>query len=173
MLWSKEIASAYTQYFQHCLEEATPFDAPTSTGIVLETDDKPAPKSNLLPEDFADLNLKVFHNVEAITLNNHEYYPRLNALLQGAQKSVDLVQDYGYFYSKTPKRSAPEEPEATPAVGVAATNLLFDDLVAAHQRGLRVRTILDYAVSEQGRVQFPGEDFANRPRRPRDGGLWR
>lgn len=161
-LWSEGLGRAYEEYFCARIGEATPFEVPSSPSLSLQATPAPPPASSPRPEDFAALGRPVFTGVHALTLNNRDYYPRLHKALREAAHSIDLIQDYAYYYFAPPISDIPPAPDAVPRVAASETNLLFDDMVTAHRRGLRVRAAFDLTQFEDGSVTYNAEDFANR-----------
>ncbi len=166
MIWDAEIAAAYDAYFHERLKEATPYEAPALQGE-LKLQAEAVPHDGLVqPEEVAaldyDTKSPVARDARVTSINNREYYPRVSAALDNAQKSIVLIQDYAYYYATTPERAKPQPPAATPRQAPSETNLLFQDLVEAEQRGLDVKVVFDLTQYEEGGLQFSGEDFANR-----------
>lgn len=174
MIWGADVAQAYTQYFEARLEAATPFapppaeeGAPAQKPLALET----VPPADLDPDRAAviraeelarALNLPVAQDARLLLMNNRDYYPGHHRALAAANRSVDLVQAYAYYYFEAPQRPIAPSPDLRPAGVPSLVNLLFDDLVAARRRGVAVRAVFDFSVREDGEARYAAEDFANR-----------
>lgn len=161
-LWSEGLGRAYEEYFCARIGEATPFEVPSSPSLSLQATPAPPPESSPRPEDFAALGRPVFTGVHALALNNRDYYPRLHEALREATRSIDVVQDYAYYYFSPPRRDIPAASDTSPRAAHSETNLLFDDLIVAHRRGLRVRAAFDLTQFEDGTITYNAEDYANR-----------
>lgn len=139
IIWSREFNSAMRQKFHGFAAKADRFFPET----VSEEDAA------------ARLGFEITPAAESIPLVNTEFFFRVVEEIGKAQKSIDVIQRSFRVYLSDPfNRVAPLTDPPVPS----ETNLLLDALVAAHQRGVKVRIILD--TGEQG----PGEneDAANR-----------
>jgi phosphatidylserine/phosphatidylglycerophosphate/cardiolipin synthase-like enzyme len=136
VMWSRQGGLAYSQYFAERVSEATPF-------LQEVTASTPVAVAHLSP---AVLGIDAYPTDHVTKLNNRWYFPNAAMAMRAAQKSIDVVQVYGYYYGGTHSRidAIPGRPAGKPP----ETDLLADELIKAHQRGVRVRVLMDHTWKE-------------------------
>lgn len=140
IIWSHEINLAYTDYFNKRVAESERF-----------LDKKPRPDLELARQE----GFSLLPAADVKAANNRDYYPIVHEAIRESRKRVWVAQMEAFYYMTRPDY-APHTPEGQTVISLA--NMLLKDLVAAHERGVDVRVVLDVQKDGQER----NLDFANR-----------
>ena len=92
---------------------------------------------------------------DVMVLSNRDYFPEVHELFQQAQSSIDVMMFSARYY--TGKPSFAGEIEHVTGTPWSNTNVLLDDLVAAVERGVRVRVILDSSNWNESNTELNGK----------------
>ncbi|MEQ8819988.1 MAG: phospholipase D-like domain-containing protein [Sumerlaeia bacterium] len=152
ILWSREAVVRYHKYIAARVADGIPFLHPSI---------QPAPAEGALSPK--TLNMSAFPAADVDYLNNRYYYVRLARALREAKSSIDVVQNYAMFYQDVPEQVYdlyPDRPTAKPS----ETNLILRELIAAHDRGVKVRVLFDLTWQEDFQIGWGSSktEFAKR-----------
>lgn len=148
VLWSRQAGLKYGQYFAERVAEAVPY-LPEVTAAQPLMADHLAPALMGLPSHPVD---------DVLKLNNRWFFPKAAAAIRNAQESIDIVQVYAYYYDGSHRRAAqiPGRPSNKPP----ETDLLAAELIRAHERGIRVRFLMDHTWNEDRRLPWNASKLA-------------
>lgn len=153
ILWDTKVGLEHQQYFAERVADATPYK-PEATMAA-----RRALNPDLTPEA---LGLEAYDVASTTYLNNRWFYPNLAMAIRSAEKSVDVVQIYAYYYGGSHSRMG--QVAGRPSGKPPETELLLQELIDAHNRGVKVRMIMDHTWSDdQQRTWNKAKlDFADR-----------
>lgn len=172
IVWSRPVAEAFRQYIrQRCAEGRqvsldelasppvmqTRAESQTAVNPGMSSPEQIAivPALEIDPRSYAEKRgFEILPAADVLPIAKENYFPAVDRVIRNAEKSVDMVMLEARFY-----RMRPGHAIARPATQEAPslTNVLFDDLARAVERGVKVRMILD-----GGRVWHKGEPPDNR-----------
>lgn len=131
-VFSEPVNAWFSKYFEDRKKGGHP-RANVGTTATLST------KPSLRAADLPDLKKMPVADVKPIA--NRDFYPAVHDALLSATRSINVVQRSFGLYTTPPSRvdqaSLPGEP-------ASETNVLLQDLISAHKRGVKVCVILDY-----------------------------
>ena len=140
IIWSHEVNCAYTSYFNKCVAQSERYMVK-----------KPRPNLEMAQKE----GFSLLPAVDVKSVNNRDYYPIVHEAISAARQRVWVAQMEAFYYMTRPGY-APDRPEGQTVISLA--NMLLKDLIAAHERGVDVRVVLDVQKDQQER----NLDFANR-----------
>jgi phosphatidylserine/phosphatidylglycerophosphate/cardiolipin synthase-like enzyme len=134
VIFSKPVNEWFRGYFrERCLGGKPYANATTSTSL-----ESKAGGASLNGNDLP--SLRKYPAADVTPIANRLFYPAVHEAILNARKSVDVVQRSINMYDR-PRLADGEK--ALPGRPASETNVLVEDLVSAHKRGVKVRVILD------------------------------
>ncbi|MFH0792444.1 MAG: phospholipase D-like domain-containing protein, partial [bacterium] len=133
VIWSAQVNAGLTEYFNDMMAASKRYLSPKY--------DPTKDVSGVTGEAAKEKTLTPVANAEVELLANRDYFPGVKNALLHAKKRVWVVQAQAIYYTSVPGHATRQQ--RMPGEAISQTNLLFDDLVIAHNRGVEVNVLLD------------------------------
>jgi len=132
VLWSKAAGRHFEQYFAQRVADGEPLPV---------EEVKFADLASTVADERVELGFPAYEAADVQYLENQWYYYRLAQAVRKAEKSIDVVQSYAYYYAGANDRA--RDIPGRPAGKPPEPDLMADELIAAAKRGVRVRAVFD------------------------------